>query len=74
MIFDDNIEEVFSKEVEKYVLKNGGDYIDAVLEVCEKYNMEPQLAAKFLSQPIIEKLHVEGQKTNILPNTAKLPV
>ena len=52
MIFDENIEEVFSKEVEKCVLRNGGDYIDSVLEVCEKYNMEPQLAAKFLSDAI----------------------
>jgi len=74
MIFEENVEEIFSKDVENHVIKNGGGYIDAVLELCEKHNIEPQLAAKFLSKPIVEKLHLEGQKTNILPRSSKLPV
>jgi len=31
MIFDENGGEMFSRDVEKYVQKNGGEYIDAVL-------------------------------------------
>jgi len=48
--------------------------IDAVLEMCTQYTIEPQLAAKFISQPIIEKIHAEGQKINLLPNNVKLPI
>jgi hypothetical protein len=74
MIFDENGGEMFSRDVEKYVQKNGGEYIDAVLEMCTQYTIEPQLAAKFISQPIIEKIHAEGQKINLLPNNVKLPI
>ena len=35
MIFEENVEEIFSKDVENHVIKNGGGYIDAVLELCE---------------------------------------
>jgi len=62
-------------EVENYVFENGGEYIDAVLYICEKYNIEPKIAAKHLSKPIIEKLEVEGRQMHLLPRkSAKLPI
>jgi kynurenine formamidase len=75
MLFDNNIQNDFVKSVEKYVGKNGGTYIDAILHMCELFEVEPQIAAKFLSQPIIEKVGVEGIDINILKeNDAKLPI
>jgi hypothetical protein len=75
MLFDKNFQNSFVKDIENYVLKNGGTYIDAILEMCEKSEIEPQLAAKFLTQPIIEKVAVEGIDINILKeNNAKLPI
>jgi hypothetical protein len=72
MIFDkDN---TFSTEVEEYVENNGGTYIEAVLELCESHDIEPQVASKFLTQPIIEKIEAEGQSLNLLPSGAKLPI
>ena len=62
MIFEDSNK--FVSEVEDYVKDNGGGYIEAILEHCEKYNIEPQVAAKFLTKPIIEKLQTEGQDSN----------
>jgi len=55
-----------SDSVEKYILSNGGSYIDAVLGVCEKNDIDPIIAAKELSKPIKEKLEIEGIKLNIL--------
>ena len=50
-------------------------YIDAVLECCEKMNLEPETAGKFLSSPLKEKLYVEFQSINLLPKTkSKLPI
>ena len=72
MIFEDSSK--FISEVEEYVKQNGGGYIEAILEHCEKYNIEPQVAAKFLTKPIIEKIQAEGEDFNLLPKGAKLPI
>ena len=64
----------FPKEVETHVKKYGVSYIDAVIAVCERFGIEPQVAAKFLNKPIIERLRAEGQGLNLLPKKAKLPI
>jgi len=75
MIFDKNIQNDFIKNIENYVLKNDGTYIEAILTMCELFEIEPQIAAKFLTKPIIEKVAVEGIDINLLKeNTAKLPI
>ena len=67
--------EDISQQVESYVLQNGGEYIDAVLYVCESQNIEPKVAAKYLSKPIIEKVGIEGRDMNLLPkNSSQLPI
>ena len=72
MIFEDSNK--FSSDVEDYVKKNGGGYIEAIIALCDKHNIEPQVAAKFLTQPIIEKLQGEGEDSNLLPRGARLPI
>ena len=72
MIFEDNNK--FASDVEEYVRKNGGGYIEAILHLCDDYNIEPQVAAKFLTQPIIEKIQTEGEDANLLPRGARLPL
>ena len=67
---------IISSEVEKIALLNGGIYIDAVISTCENHNIDPVIASKFLSKPIIEKIKIEGQSVNLLPKEidAKLPI
>lgn len=72
MIFENS--DNFAAQVEEFVRKNGGGYIEAVLGLCEEKNIEPQVAAKFLTKPIIEKLENEGQESNLLPRGARLPL
>lgn len=49
-------------------------YIDAILALCENYNVEPEAVAKFLNKPILEKLKIEGQNLNLVIKTKnKLP-
>ena len=75
MLFDKNFQNTFIRDVEDYVLKNNGTYIDAILEMCEKCEIEPQIAARFLTKPIIEKVAVEGIDINILKKKkSKLPI
>ena len=75
MLFSKEVRNNFLKEVEKCVLNEEYGYIDAVLFVCEDFEIEPQVAAKFLPRPIIEKIEQEGIKFNMIPQkSSKLPV
>ena len=72
MIFE-LTESSFSKQVEDKVRKNNCEYMEAVVELCDELSIEPKLAAKHLSKPIIEKIEVEGTNNNLLPKKTKLP-
>ena len=74
MLFDQSLQNSFVKDIEKYVSDDMGDYIEATLTMCEKYEIEPQIAAKFLTKPIIEKIQKEGESGNLLPKKSKLPI
>ena len=71
MIFIENGQENFSKQVENYVLQNGGTYLDAVICICEKTNVSPELAGKLVSKPIKEKLQIEAATLNYNINVPK---
>jgi len=60
------------KEIESLVLAREMSYMDAILFLCEKYSIEPELIAKFLSKPIIQQLKEEGENLNLLPKSQKL--
>ena len=65
----------FCKMVESLILEDTFDnYIDAVLHLCEEANIEPFVAAKFLTKPIKEKIKKEGQDINLLPKKTRLPM
>jgi hypothetical protein len=70
-MFED-LEKTFSKKVEDRVLKTGDGYMDTINLLCEEMDIEPELAAKYLSKPIIEKIRVEAENINLLPRTPKL--
>ena len=67
-----NIEETFSKEIEELCkTKKEGLYIDAILELCEKYAVEPESVAKLLTKPIREKLKAEFEDRNMMRGSKK---
>ena len=70
-MFED-LEKTFSKKVEESVLKTGDGYMDTINLLCEEMGIEPELVAKYLSKPIIEKIRLEAENTNLLPRGPKL--
>tara|TARA_Y100000034_G_C6772701_1_gene344784 strand:+ start:368 stop:595 length:228 start_codon:yes stop_codon:yes gene_type:complete len=75
MLFSEEIQHDFMKHVERAVLNGELGYIDAVLESCELFDIEPAIVAKFLPQPIKEKIESEGREYNMFSkNTSKLPI
>jgi hypothetical protein len=69
MLFNKETRSSFSKKIENYVAKTGCQYMDAVLKFCEDHNAEPEVAAKYLTKPIKEKIMLEGQEINLIPKT-----
>lgn len=73
-----NIDHDFSKEVEETTQKRkNGKYLETILDLCEKYGIEPESAAKLLSKPIREKLKTEFESLNMVRGkrkTSKLPL
>jgi hypothetical protein len=47
------------------VLKSS--YMDAILHICEKNNIDPQDVKKFVSPVIRDKLEAEARQLNLLP-------
>ena len=75
MLFSKDVQNEFIKKIEEFVLSGDYGYIDAILLACEEYDVEPTIAAKYLSKPMIEKIEQEGIRFNMLPRkSSQLPV
>ncbi len=62
----------FSQEVEKIAIGNADmNYIDAVLHLCEKNDIEVESVSKLISKPLKEKLKFEAQKLNYMKKTSR---
>lgn len=59
----------FSKLIENTVADLRISYMEAVLYVCEKNNIEPEDVKKFVSPIIKDKLEAEAMALNFLPKT-----
>lgn len=64
----------FAKLIEDTVLSHKSSYMDAVIHVCESYNVEIEEVRKFISPIIKDKIEAEAMKLNFLPRSNTLPV
>ena len=76
-----NLEEIavmtpkkFAIKIEEIVSKGGITYMDAILDYCEKNQMEPDTIAPLISKPLKEKLEADARELNFLPRVATLPI
>lgn len=64
----------FSQMVEELVKQTRLSYIDAVVELCERENIDPEDVKKYLSDSIKEHIEVEARKLNYLPKVNTLDI
>ena len=66
----------FAEDIEKIVLNTKLNYIDAIVQYCEKNEIELDTVNKLVSRPLKEKLRAEATELNFLKRTSrgKLPV
>ena len=61
----------FSSEVERVVKDSNGltNYIDAVISVCDNYEIEIDTVNKLISKPLKDKIKYDAQKLNFIKRT-----
>jgi hypothetical protein len=65
----------FSKEVEDFVVKTQSSYMDAIITLAEKKNMELESVSKMLNSIIKQKVEAEASDANMLKvKICKLPI
>lgn len=68
----------FSYEIERVVIREKMNYIDAILFYCEKESIEVESVSKLMTKPLKEKLKVDATRLNFMKargqSKAKLPL
>ena len=62
----------FTKLIEATVADMKIPYMDAILHVCNKNNIEPEDVKKFISPVIKDKLEAEAMDLNFLPKKTSI--
>jgi hypothetical protein len=63
----------FTRMIEDTVRTARLSYIDAIVHICEKNQLEVEDVKKYISDPIKEKLEAEARRLNFLPRGNELP-
>ena len=64
---DDINKKSFSRMVETFVRTHRGcSYMDAILELCERNEIDPRDTKKLISKEIIERIEYEARTLNML--------
>ena len=66
----------FALEIEKIVIEEKINYIDAIVHYCEINELEVDSVTKLVSKPLKEKLKWDATRLNFMKRTsrAKLPI
>ena len=63
----------FCNEVCQTVLDTRLNYIDAILHICEKRSIEPEMGASLINPALREAIRVDAVRLNKIKKTASLP-
>jgi hypothetical protein len=63
-------DELISK-VLHYVKEEGLTHFEAILEVCEEYDIDPEDISQLITGPLKEKLRIEAVNLNIISSSKK---
>ena len=64
----------FSIAIEKTVRQSGISYMDALVDYCNKNQIEPEQIKPLITKSLKEKVEVDARNLNYLPKVATLPI
>tara|TARA_R100000005_G_C4899549_1_gene142380 strand:- start:460 stop:693 length:234 start_codon:yes stop_codon:yes gene_type:complete len=63
----------FTKLIEETVKDHKSSYMDAIIHICDKIDVDLEDVRRFVSPVIREKLEAEAMRLNFLPRQNTLP-
>ena len=64
----------FSISIEKTFRQSGISYMDALVDYCNKNQIEPEQIKPLITKSLKEKVEVDARNLNFLPKVATLPI
>ena len=64
----------FTKMIESNAREKNLSYMEAIIDICEENDLEPEDIAKYISGIIKDKLEAEARSLNFLPRLNTLPI
>ena len=64
----------FAKLIEQTVKSHQSSYMDAIIHLCSKHEIELEESRKFISPIIKNKLEAEAMNLNFIPKGNSLPI
>ena len=64
----------FSIAIEKTVKQSGISYMDALVDYCNKNQIEPEQIKPLITKSLKEKVEVDARNLNFLSKVATLPI
>ena len=64
----------FSIAIEKTVKQSGISYMDALVDYCNKNQIEPEQIKPLITKSLKEHVEVDARNLNFLPKVAQLPI
>ena len=69
-----NTSKTFSMEIERLAIDKNISHMDAVLDYCQRNELEPDTVGNLISKSLKEKIEANARDLNFLPKQAQLPV
>ena len=61
-------------EIERLAIEKNITHMDAVLDYCQRQDIEPDTVGRLISKSLKEKIEANARELNFLPRQAQLPV
>jgi hypothetical protein len=69
-----NTTKTFSMNIENIVIEKNITHMDAVLDYCQRNELEPDTVGRLISKSLKEKIEANARELNFLPKQAQLPI
>lgn len=64
----------FQEEIEKLISGTDYNYMEAIVEYCNRTGMEIEVASSLVNKDLKAKIEIDAQELNMLPKTHRLPI
>jgi len=64
----------FQEEIEKLISGTDYNYMEAIVEYCNRTGMEIEVASSLVNKDLKAKIEIDAQELNLLPKTHRLPI